>query len=65
MLDHPYAAITKADGTFTIRDLSVGEHSFVVWHEKIGYVNKRNHVIVKPGKATLETVEIPASRFDP
>ncbi len=32
-LKHPYAAITKEDGSFEISDLPSGEHEFIVWHE--------------------------------
>ena len=39
-LDHPFAAITAADGRFEIRDLPPGEHHFTVWHERRGYLNK-------------------------
>ncbi len=33
-LDHPYAAVTDADGNFTISDLPSGKHEFTIWHEK-------------------------------
>jgi hypothetical protein len=35
-LDHPYAAVTDADGKFTISDLPSGSHTFKIWHEKGG-----------------------------
>ena len=35
--DHPYTAISAADGTFTIQDLPAGvELEFMLWHEKAG-----------------------------
>lgn len=36
--DHPYVAVTDADGRFRIENLPVGKHQFVVWQEKAGYV---------------------------
>jgi hypothetical protein len=37
--DHPYTAISAADGTFTIHDLPAGvELEFTVWHEKVGAI---------------------------
>jgi len=48
VVDHPYAAITAADGTFEITDLPPGELEFRVWQEKIGYVNPT------PGEKTLK-----------
>lgn len=55
--DHPYVAITDADGKFSIKNLPVGEHTFRVWHERPGYINcaefKRDVTIkVEAGKTT-------------
>ena len=36
--DHPFAAVTDADGKFEIKDLPAGEWTFEVWHEKAGAV---------------------------
>jgi hypothetical protein len=33
-LDHPYFAVTDADGKFKIEGLPAGKHSFNVWHER-------------------------------
>jgi len=33
VVDHPYAAITGADGTFRLEGVPAGEHTLVVWHE--------------------------------
>jgi hypothetical protein len=40
VLDHPYAAITDAHGSFRISDLPVGTHDLVVWHERVGHMRK-------------------------
>ncbi len=61
ILDHPYAAVTKADGTFEIKDLPVGEHVFTVWQEKVGYLDKAYKVTVKAGDNDLKPVKIPAA----
>lgn len=37
--DHPYVALTDADGKFKIDNVPVGEHSFRVWHERLLYIN--------------------------
>lgn len=34
--DHPYVAVTDADGNFEIRDLPAGEWRFRFWHERPG-----------------------------
>ncbi len=44
--DHPYFAVTAADGTFSIPDLPPGEYTLVTWHEKLG---KRTQVIQATG----------------
>ena len=33
-LDHPYGVVSGADGSFTIPNLPVGTHRFVIWHER-------------------------------
>lgn len=37
--DHPYVAVTDADGKFSIAQLPAGERSFVFWHEQVGFLN--------------------------
>lgn len=61
ILDHPYAAVTKADGTFEIKDLPVGDHVFIVWQEKVGYLDKMYKVTVKAGANDLKPVKVPAA----
>lgn len=34
---NPYAAVTRADGTFELKDLPTGDLEFQVWHEKSGF----------------------------
>lgn len=64
VVDHPYAAVTDKDGKFTIENLPAGENEFRVWHEKIGFINKKWIVDVPAGKNTsLEVVEVPLDSF--
>lgn len=55
--DHPYVGITDADGKFKMENLPVGEHSFRVWHERQGYLNRSYKVTVEAGKTTVLNVE--------
>ena len=61
ILDHPYAAVTKADGTFEIKGLPVGDHVFTFWQEKVGYLDKMYKVTVKAGDNELKPVKVPAA----
>lgn len=37
---NPYAAVSRADGTFEIKDVPVGEVELQFWHEKAGYIGE-------------------------
>jgi hypothetical protein len=41
VFDHPYFAVTDADGRFEIKDAPVGEFYLVVWHEAIGWRDRK------------------------
>jgi hypothetical protein len=61
VVDHPYAAVTDADGKFTIKGLPAGEHKFIVWHERPGYINGRRdplEVKIEGGKETSATIKV-------
>lgn len=45
--DHPYVAVTDEHGRFEMKNLSAGEHTFVVWHELPGFVQE----VTRNGKA--------------
>ena len=36
VFDHPYFAVTKADGTFAIDGVPPGKYTLVAWHERTG-----------------------------
>jgi hypothetical protein len=41
IFDHPYATVTKPDGTYEIKNVPVGaEVTLFAWHEKADYLNK-------------------------
>ncbi len=41
-LENPYFAVTDAEGKFTIKGLPVGKHEFVVWQERVGWVDTKD-----------------------
>lgn len=65
VLDHPYAAITAADGSFAIDNLPSGSHEFRVWHERAGWLEKIAPVDITTGEVTEWTLRYPLEQFQP
>jgi hypothetical protein len=71
IIDHPYAAITDKEGRFKIENVPAGEHNFMIWHERSGWVfggGKRSvPVTVEAGKTTqlgnAATISVPVANF--
>ncbi len=65
-VDHPYVALTDANGNFEIQDLPAGNHVFTVWHEaaKGKFVQRKLKVTIQPGQTTTQEIEYPASLLD-
>ncbi len=69
ILDHPYAAISDEQGKFIIADLPAGDHDFLIWHERIGYITKteaerKHRVSIVAGKKTeMGPIKVPAAKF--
>jgi hypothetical protein len=36
VLDHPYFAVSGADGTFAIRNIPPGDYVLAAWHQTLG-----------------------------
>jgi hypothetical protein len=54
VMDHPFFAVTKADGAFTIKGLVDGEYTVAVWHEKLGAQEQKVKAsAAAPGKVEL------------
>ena len=51
IVDHPYFAVSGADGSFTIANVPAGKRTISVWHEKFGTLTRA--VDVKPGVPTV------------
>ncbi|MCW8955422.1 MAG: carboxypeptidase regulatory-like domain-containing protein [Gammaproteobacteria bacterium] len=48
--EHPYAEVTSADGSFSIKDIPPGDYTVKIWHEKLGELHKP--VTVNAGATT-------------
>jgi hypothetical protein len=44
VMEHPYFAVTAADGAFQLPNLPPGDYTLAVWHEKLGEQTKQIHV---------------------
>ncbi len=62
-LDHPYAAVTDAEGKFTIENVPAGDLTFRVWHEKTQFVEKSLAVSVKAGETNEISISIGADKL--
>lgn len=61
--DHPYMAVTDADGKFTIKDVPAGKHEFVIWQEKAGYLDRKYEVEIKAGETKDVKLAFEAKKF--
>ena len=64
-LDHPFATMSDSDGRIEIHDLPPGEHHFVVWHERRGYLHRDLIVRKEAGKITQVDLKFKAEQFQP
>jgi hypothetical protein len=64
-LDHPWAAVTGPDGTFEIKDLPPGEWEFVVWHGRVGNVEKSVKLKAAAGQIVSQDFSVPAAELSP
>ncbi|GIW42275.1 MAG: hypothetical protein KatS3mg076_2852 [Candidatus Binatia bacterium] len=46
VFDHPYFAVTGADGKFSFENVPPGDYTLVAWHERLG--RKESHVSLPP-----------------
>lgn len=53
VMDHPFFAVTGADGTYAIEGLPAGDYEVTAWHEKLGK-RTQNITVPKEGTATAE-----------
>src|SRR5437867_5898814 len=56
--DHPFYAVTDADGRFALRGLPPGRYTLKAWQERLGTISKE--VVVGDQDPTPVTLEMPA-----
>jgi len=65
VLDHPYAAVTDAQGKFKIENLPAGDYKFVVWQEGMGYVERELPVKIAAKQDTAKIIKADVKKFKP
>jgi plastocyanin len=58
VVDHPYFAVTGADGTFALRDVPEGTYTLKTWHERLG--TKSVQVQVDGARESVADIEFDA-----
>lgn len=65
VVDHPWATITAPDGTFEIKGVPAGKMEFVVWHERVGYVERSLKVDIVPDQETdVKELKVAADKLE-
>ena len=64
IFDHPYFAITDADGKFEIMNAPVGKYRIVYWHESVGFKGGKNGRPGFPVEIPGNTLEMKPTDFD-
>lgn len=63
-VDHPWAVVSNPDGTFEIPNVPAGSMEFVVWHEKLDFIERALTVSVPPnGEADPIEIRVNAARL--
>lgn len=63
VVDHPYAVVTTENGSFTLKNLPIGEHQLRIWHERAGAVETKKVVVSGTSRIDLGDIKIPLSKF--
>lgn len=63
VVEHPFVAVTDADGKFEIPNLPPGKHKFRVFQERGSQLERSIEVVVSPGQATTVEWKYPPSKF--
>jgi plastocyanin len=57
VLDHPYFAVPRLDGSFTLPDVPAGKYTIVGWHERVG--ERSGTIEVQGGRTASIDLSLP------
>ena len=52
-VEHPYFAVTGADGSFEIKNLPPGDYTVAAWQEKLGTQEQQRSLLAASGPANV------------
>ena len=57
VLDHPYFAVPRLDGSFTLADVPPGKYTIVGWHERVG--ERASPIEIEPHRTSSVELSLP------
>lgn len=63
VVDHPYYAVTNSQGQFDIKNLPEGNHTFNIWQEKAGFLERKIKIKIESQKNTEKRLRYGADLF--
>ncbi len=65
VFDHPYFAVTGADGEFEIKNVPAGDLRIFYWHEKVGYRNRADGRLGDPIRVEKKELDLGDVKLKP
>lgn len=62
-VDHPWAVVTGPDGSFEIPSVPAGNMEFVIWHEKVGLVERSVKVDIPIDGVAEKSFQVDAAKL--
>ena len=61
--DHPWVAVTDAEGKFNITGLPAGKYQFNFWHERTGWLERKLSIDIKAEETTEIKLPFAPAKF--